>query len=837
MRDHGGQIRALAENLAVTLPEGPIHDFSASLNPLGMPPPLQGIVDVWQQQSSHYPSPEADAACRALALVHDLDPKQVLCGNGSTELFALALLASKVKRCTGFPPCWSGYQEACHSAGVVWTEGHSWEQVADHEAMIVASPNNPDGTLIDAAQLKQFCKNRPHVLVLLDLAFDDFLWAPSESPWWQGSDWPANLIRIQSLTKFFGIPGIRLGFLATGNGSNAELLAMELRHRSLPWNVNGIAQWCAERLYADLTWHQMVREATVERRSALQQVLNRHGFSTTPCAAWILASPPQGFSAESMQRTLLCQGICVRRIGSDQLRFGIPSTQAIEALQHALSEKTARKQTPAILIAGTSSDAGKSILAAGLCAVLRKYGFNPAPFKAQNMSNQAWVTREGGEIGWAQAVQAIAAGMEPHTDMNPILLKPGSLSRSHVVVNGMDTGSASVQEYYDCFAEMRSTALEAYDRLASKAGIMVLEGAGGIAEINLRHRDLSNREAPLHAQAKIVITTDIERGGAFASLYGSWAMLEDSLRAQVCGFVINRFRGDATLLDSGIRELEQRTGVPVLGVIPYMEHLQLGEEDSMGFDEEPLPPSHLLRIGVVRLPHMANGNDWMWLKSLPGIGVFCSSDCEALSCADVLIVPGTRSTIADLRWLRSHKMDELILSHVHAYKPILAICGGMQMLGQLILDPEGAEGTPSENEIGLGIFPLQTILQSKSKTVQNCTTTVSPTIASDVSWLQQGIPVEGYEIHCGVSIITEESTRGAWLDGWIAEDGRLWGTYWHGILNQPDLLIPYAKQLFIWANKPVPDTFHFPSKASYLETGIQQVQELVEAHMDWRRLL
>lgn len=827
MRDHGGQIKALAAKLQVTLPKGPLHDFSASLSPLGMPPALQSIVDIWKNQCAHYPSPDAESACQVLAVAHGLSMEQVLCGNGSTELFALALQASKVRTCTVFPPCWSGYQEACKAADVFCQQGKSWNAVQDGEAMILASPNNPDGILLDPESVRAFCLERPKVQVLLDLAFDDFLHSPAQSPWWQGQPWPGNLVRIKSLTKFFGIPGLRLGFLAVGDGSAAQVHMESLRQRVLPWNVNALAQWCAEHLYEDDAWQDLARSVTQERRNALLHILQNHGFAASPCAAWVLATPPDGQLAEAVQKKLLEQGICVRVVTDNKLRLGLPNPEALNALQAALDRNFAHTaSTPAILIAGTGSDAGKSVIAAGLCAVLHKHGYKPYPFKAQNMSNHAWVTAEGGEIGWAQAVQAFAAGVEPHVDMNPILLKPGSGQRSHVVLCGIDSGSLSVQEYHARFQEYRQHALAAYDRIAQRAGIIVLEGAGGIAEINLRHRDLSNREAPLHAQARIVIVGDIERGGVFASLYGSWAMLEESLRPFVRGFVINRFRGDASLLDSGIKELEQRTGVPVLGVVPFQENLSLGEEDSMAFGEETLPPPGGLRVGIIRLPHLSNGNDWLSLQNLPGVSVFCSSQSLALSQADVLIVPGTRASITDLRWLKDRGLASVIQTHIQHKRPLLALCGGMQMLGQQISDPDGIEGPCGDQEQGLGVFPLHTVLQVQGKTVRPRHERIAEDRAMQIPWLPKGLLVRGYEIHCGKSNLCGPLPAGMveWLDGLVQQNGKVWGTYWHGILQSSALACA-------WLGLPPIE------QTAFLQKGIEQAQRLVEENIDWKPLL
>jgi|GEM_PF-3993 len=875
MRDHGGQLETLAQKLGVTLPSAAIHDFSASLNPLGMPPALSRIGDIWTNLATCYPSTDAQLACAHIALAHGLQTEQVLCGNGSTELMALALQASQARSLHCFSPCWSGYAEAAAAAGIATLhiaapahydpldprdnalmEAHIRANFPQepHCAVMLASPNNPNGCILSAEFIRSLCTEYPETLVLLDLAFDDFLHDPGHSPWWQGADWPGNLVRIQSLTKFFAIAGLRLGFLATGNDLPALELAARLRKRALPWSVNGIAQWVGERLYSDPAWNDLARTECQSLRDALLGILHDANIRTTPCAAWVLAEPPVRQSATEWQRELLQKGICVRLLrgvglqGCDLLRFGLLGRGALDALDNALRMDLIsiriHARPMALLIAGTTSDAGKSAVATGVCAALRARGLKPMPYKAQNMSNHAWVTPEGGEIGWAQAVQAFAAGVTPHVDMNPVLLKPGNQGCSHVIHRGRDIGAMDVHAYHAGFVKHRQIACDAYDALSAKAGSMVLEGAGGIAEINLRHRDLSNREAPLHANAGIVIVGDIDRGGVFASLLGSVQCLDAQLRSKVLGFVINRFRGDASLLDSGIQELQVRTGIPTLGVIPWRSDLHLGEEDSLNLGEQELPPASFVRIGVVRLPHLCNVNDWSSLEHLPGVALFRSQDPAKLAQADALILPGTRTTISDLRWLKEQGLDTLLTSWTKAQKPLLAICGGLQILGERVIDPDGVEEAGGAEESGLGIFAHTTVLQAQGKVVRPRQGFIHPHAVQKIPWLAGVKRISGYEIHCGQTRKSQMSESHSipcipWAmdddgcaEGWIAGQGTLWATYWHGALHSEQLAHAWIRFVAERAGKLLcvnsidnSDDFAVPS---FLKPGIRVAHEMVE---------
>nr|WP_220481552.1 cobyric acid synthase [Nocardioides ginsengisegetis] len=365
-----------------------------------------------------------------------------------------------------------------------------------------------------------------------------------------------------------------------------------------------------------------------------------------------------------------------------------------------------------ILVAGTTSDAGKSIVTTGLCRAFARRGVRVAPFKAQNMSNNSMVTAGhagGAEIGRAQWVQALAARAEPEAAMNPVLLKPGSDRRSHVVVMGRPAGEVSARDFVDGRRHLARAAYDAFDDLSSRYDVVVAEGAGSPAEINLRSSDYVNMGLARHAGLATVVVGDIDRGGVFAAMFGTVALLEPADQALVAGFVVNKFRGDVSLLTPGLDELTSLTGRPVHGVLPWHPGLWLDSEDALDLDgRRSSPDPAVRRVAVVRLPRISNFTDVDALGLEPGLDVVFVSDPRGLSDADLVVLPGTRATIADLAWLRSRGLDRAITEHAAAGRPVLGICGGCQMLGRTIADPAGVEGEAGAEVEGLGLLELRT---------------------------------------------------------------------------------------------------------------------------------
>jgi adenosylcobyric acid synthase len=409
---------------------------------------------------------------------------------------------------------------------------------------------------------------------------------------------------------------------------------------------------------------------------------------------------------------------------------------------------------PVVMVLGTGSSVGKSTLVAGLCRLLARRGVRVAPFKAQNMSNNAAVCAGGGEIGRAQYAQAIAAGVEPTVDMNPVLLKPQP-DGSQVVVRGYPIGVQTASEYFRSRRDaLWPVVAESLERLRTDYEVVVAEGAGSPAEINLRDRDLTNMRIALHAGADVLLVADIDRGGAFASLLGTWEWLHPTERALLRGFILNKFRGDATLLAPAPDLLFERTGVPVVGVVPYLADLALPEEDAASLHAES-SISPLVDVAVIHLPHIANFDEFGPLAREPGVGVRYVTRAEELRAPDLVIVPGTKATIPDLAWLYARGLAERIRWLVAHDTPVLGVCGGYQMLGRRIADPLGLESSQRSMQ-GLGIFDAETVLAPQKRLSLS-----HGRVCHDLPGVWRalgGASVEGYEIHAGRTV--RSSTAG-----------------------------------------------------------------------------
>src|SRR6266851_930585 len=450
----------------------------------------------------------------------------------------------------------------------------------------------------------------------------------------------------------------------------------------------------------------------------------------------------------------------------------------------------------ALMVLGTASDAGKSLTVAALCRILRQDGYDVAPFKAQNMALNSFATREGHEIGRAQAMQAQAAGVEPHVDMNPILLKPTSDVGSQVIINGKVLGNYRGVDYYDLNPQLLEAVSGAYCRLAAQHEIVILEGAGSPVEMNLKDRDVVNLKMAEIAEAACLLVTDIDRGGVFASLVGTYALLEPQERARFCGFLVNKFRGDVSLFAPGIDYLEERLSQPCLGVIPYLHNHGIDDEDSVSLERRASrPPSDrkdCLCVCVVGLPYLSNFTDFTALENVPNVVVYYTRRPEEARAADVLILPGSKNTIPDLLWLRKNGWEPVIESHAAAGKPLVGICGGFQMLGSEIRDPHHTESDVAFVS-GLNLLDFTTVLEREKVTRQATARFAKPHCLSS----NASDPLfSGYEIHLGETRLGDRTQplfqlqrlgdEGSHHDGAISADGRVLGTYLHGLFDSRD---------------------------------------------------
>ena len=449
-----------------------------------------------------------------------------------------------------------------------------------------------------------------------------------------------------------------------------------------------------------------------------------------------------------------------------------------------------------LMLAGTGSDVGKSIIAAAFCRIFRQDVYHPAPFKAQNMALNSYATPEGLEIGRAQAVQAEAAGVPCHTDMNPLLLKPSSDHTSQVVLNGRPIGNRNAYEYFrrEGREELRKEVHAAFDRLAVRYNPVVMEGAGSISEINLRDSDLVNLPMAMHAGADVILVADIDRGGVFASVYGSVMLLRPEERKHIKGILINKFRGDIRLFESGVKMLEDLCGVPVVGVVPYYKDIYIEEEDSVMLQTKNIRAGQgKVNVAVVLLRHLSNFTDFNVLERDPRVHLFYTNNTDELMKADIILLPGSKSTLSDLYELRRNGVAQAIVRAHREGATVMGICGGYQLMGREVCDPDHVEGE-IERLPGLGLLPVSTRMQGEKVTRQ-----------VRFRFLEDSAVCEGYEIHMGTTTPLADvpvSPLNHLADG--REDGYFvdrtcMGTYIHGILDNPSvidyLLEPFADKL------------------------------------------
>ena len=434
-----------------------------------------------------------------------------------------------------------------------------------------------------------------------------------------------------------------------------------------------------------------------------------------------------------------------------------------------------------IMFVGTGSDVGKSIINAGFCRIFKQDGLNPAPFKAQNMSLNSFPTPDGLEIGRAQAVQAEACGIECRVEMNPVLLKPTGEMNSQVVLNGKPWGNKSAREFFLGTDRdfLFNEAMNAFTRLEMEFSPIVIEGAGSISEVNLWEKDITNMRVAVEKSAATYLIADIDKGGVFGSLYGTMQLLPPEERAQIKGIIINKFRGDISLFDEGRKKLEELCGVPVVAVIPYFRDIFIDDEDSVVVDKKQFNPvDGKINIAVVLLRHMSNFTDFNLLEQMPEVNLFYAANPVDLEQADIVIVPGSKNTISDMLFIQKQGMAAAIKKAHKKQKAVYGICGGFQMMGEWIYDPEHVEGE-IERLPGLGILPVETTLTGE-KTTQQCNFV-----------FQEKFKGSGYEIHMGETISTQKSPtckiEGGKNDGWFLNE-KTWGTYIHGIFDNTDII-------------------------------------------------
>ncbi|MFZ5453053.1 MAG: cobyric acid synthase [Thermodesulfobacteriota bacterium] len=494
-----------------------------------------------------------------------------------------------------------------------------------------------------------------------------------------------------------------------------------------------------------------------------------------------------------------------------------------------------------LMILGSGSDVGKSLMVAGLCRIFRQEGIRVAPFKAQNMALNSFITPEGGEMGRAQVVQAQAAGLIPHVDMNPILLKPSSQIGSQVIVQGKIYGDFAARDYYRHKPRLVKKVMESYRRLSQAYELIVLEGAGSAVELNLKKNDLVNFNMAKKAGAAVLLVADIDRGGVFAATIGSYHLLTPGERRLLAGFIINKFRGDPALFLEGEKIIEKRTGRPVLGVLPYAPDLVIPEEDSVALGRkhtrQDWSEAASLRLGVLRLPHISNYTDFDPLAQEPGVSLRYLDQRHGLEGVDLLILPGTKNTISDLLYLKETGLFPQIQAFARQGGYIVGICGGYQILGEEVRDPLGVEGPP-RTERGLGLLPVVTTMAGAKTTTQ--------VEARTAGGGEAGEPIKAYEIHMGVTeprgegrpaleVISRNGLPVRVVDGWVSPHGRVWGTYLHGLFDNDRFRRDFLASISqsgeqTGGNSPA------LSFRDFQETQLDRLADLLRQHLDIDRI-
>ncbi|MCE0496022.1 cobyric acid synthase [Vibrio salinus] len=479
-----------------------------------------------------------------------------------------------------------------------------------------------------------------------------------------------------------------------------------------------------------------------------------------------------------------------------------------------------------LMVQGTTSDAGKSALVTGLCRVLHRRGIKVAPFKPQNMALNSAVTADGGEIGRAQAVQALACEVSTSVHMNPVLLKPNSDTGAQIILQGKAVTNMEATAYHDYKKVAKATVMDSYQRLCDEYDSVMIEGAGSPAEINLRDNDIANMGFAEEADIPVIIIADIDKGGVFAHLYGTLALLSESEQKRVIGFVINRFRGDISILQPGLDWLEEKTGKPVLGVLPYLHGFDLEAEDAID-KEQHLSAETKLNVSVPVFSRISNHTDFDVLRKNPDINLRYIQKGERITNADLIILPGSKSTRADLEYLKSQKWDKDIMRHLRFGGKVLGICGGFQMLGKTIADPDGVEGRPGTTK-GLGLLNMHTTL-TPHKRLTNVT--------GQLFLQHRSYPVSGYEIHVGKTVREENSDdldliklNTGCSDGLISGCGQIMGCYLHGLFDEFDV----TKAICKWAGAEDIEFFdHLKNKQDAINRIADAVEDNLKLDLLW----
>ncbi|WET07554.1 cobyric acid synthase [Lentisphaerota bacterium ZTH] len=796
MRKHGGNIFEIAKELGCR-PED-IVDFSASINPAGPPECLRALLNRNIDNIVNYPDIGCTELIQAAAKHFGINETMICAGNGSNEFIYAIPRSAGLRQAVIAAPAYIDYEKACLASGLNVQFIQSREDnnfIPDVKGIdaalevpslvFIGHPGNPAGTALQPATLRQLAVKHPASIFVVDEAFAEF----TDENISLLPNIPSNVIVLRSMTKFYAVPGLRLGFAFAA----PELIA-SLKQQLPDWSVNSFAQQFGIRV---LTLEDHYRQQTIatnkaakaEMAAALQKI---DGIKVFPgLANFLLLKLP--VKAAAIRKQLLNEySIAVRDCsnfhGLDEsfIRIAVKLPEQNARLTAALYKVLhpevpnfyikEKKRKPSLMIQGTCSNAGKSVLTAAFCRILLQDGYQVAPFKSQNMALNSYVTLDGCEMGRAQVVQAEACRLDPDVRMNPVLLKPSTDTGSQVIFMGKPVGNMRVKEYFRYKQELFGKVKTVYDSLEKDYDAVILEGAGSPGEMNLKGSDIVNMNMARYAQSPVLLAGDIDRGGVYASFIGTVDTFADWERDLLAGFLVNRFRGDASLLDTAHKYVADYTGKPVLGVIPYIHQLGLPEEDSVSFSfvNDAPKDDDALDAALIGLPHIANFTDFAPFDIEPDVRVRKVRSVDEFGSPDIVILPGSKNVIGDMNAIRASGLDCRIQQAVRDGAWMIGICGGLQMCGTLICDPLGLESDIPETT-GFGLLPLETVIEPEKNLCR-----------TKGIWRQTGLEVSGYEIHHGITKCADESlisiTDKAGVPvGYAA--GRTWLTYLHGVFD------------------------------------------------------
>ena len=795
---HGGNLHELAEKAGCSAEQ--ILDFSSSINPLGPPEFLHSAVSRSLENIVHYPDPKAEGFIKSAARKLGLHESMITAANGSEQIIYAIPRAFKLKKALIIVPSYIDYEKSCELAGLEIDYAYMDETdnftpdfeklsalVEKDSLVFIGHPANPSGTAGDKEKLRKLIGEHPDTIFIIDEAFADFC----------GEDFsllpeiPANAIILRSLTKFYAIPGLRIG-LAFASESNIALINEQIP----PWSVNSIAQEVGKKIMTDSNeYGKETIELINPLKKRLKGQLEALGLKVFPgMANYLLVKLPKE-NLSVYDRLLMEYRIAVRDcsnfkgLNSQFFRVAVKNKDEndylVSSLKQILNTEKQNKsfyfkpkmKAPSLMIQGTCSNAGKSVLTSAFCRILLQDGYNVAPFKSQNMALNSYVTADGCEIGRAQAVQAQACRLAPDVRMNPVLLKPSTDTGCQVILMGKPVENMVAKEYFSHKKNLFPKVQEVYDSLASDYDAIILEGAGSPGEMNLKKHDIVNMNMARYAQSPVLLAGDIDRGGTYASFIGTLETFLPWERELLKGFLVNKFRGDASLLQDAHDYVEDFTGKPVLGVIPYLHDMGIPEEDSVSFAliRECKKFDETLDFVLIELQHISNFTDFNPFEVEPDINIRKVRHVRDLGSPDVIIMPGSKNVIGDLLSLKDRGMADAILEKVKKGAWFVGICGGLQMAGTKIQDPLGLESSQSSID-GLNLLPLTTVLESGK-----CLSQTSATLCAS------GDKVSGYEIHHGKTAYNSEELVSMYSEsceavGFAAD--KVWLSYLHGVFDE-----------------------------------------------------